>query len=101
MSVEEKQSMFEKDAKFGQMICRCELVSEGEIVDVIHRNAGARTVKAVKRRVRAGAGRCQGGFCEPRVIAILARELKIKPTQVLLDSDESTILVGETKENLA
>jgi glycerol-3-phosphate dehydrogenase len=101
MNVDEKQAMFEKDAKFGQMVCRCELVSEGEIIDVIHRNAGARTVKAVKRRVRAGAGRCQGGFCEPRVIAILARELRIKPTQVLLDSDESTILVGETKENLA
>lgn len=101
MTVEEKQAMFEKDSKFGQMICRCEHVSEGEIVDVIHRNAGAKTVKAVKRRVRAGAGRCQGGFCEPRVIAILARELNIKPTEVLLDSDESTILVGETKENLA
>ena len=101
MTPEEKQSMFEQDSKFGQMICRCELVSEGEIVDVIHRNAGARTVKAVKRRVRAGAGRCQGGFCEPRVIAILARELNIKPTQVLLDADDSTILVGETKENLA
>lgn len=98
MSVEEKQAMFEQNPKFGQMVCRCELVSEGEIIDVIHRNAGARTVKAVKRRVRAGAGRCQGGFCEPRVIAILARELGLKPTQVLLDSDESIILVGATKE---
>jgi len=101
MNAEQKQAMFEQDNKFGQMVCRCELVSEGEIIDVIHRNAGARTVKAVKRRVRAGAGRCQGGFCEPRVIAILARELNIKPTQVLLDADDSMILVGETKENLA
>ena len=56
------------------------------------------TVKAVKRRVRAGAGRCQGGFCEPRVINILARELNISPTEVLLDADESSILVGKTKE---
>lgn len=101
MSVEEKQAMFEQDKRFGQMICRCELVSEGEIVDVIHRNVGARTVKAVKRRVRAGAGRCQGGFCEPRVINILARELNIDPTQVLLDADESKILVGKTKEDNA
>src|SRR5690554_1925666 len=98
MSVEEKQEYFEKDSKFGQMICRCELVSEGEIVDVIHRNVGAKTVKAVKRRVRAGAGRCQGGFCEPRVINILARELNLTPTEILLDSDESPILVGKTKE---
>ena len=98
MSVAEKQKWFEKDPKFGQMICRCELVSEGEIIDVIHRNVGATTVKAVKRRVRAGAGRCQGGFCEPRVINILARELNITPTEVLLDSDDSRILVGKTKE---
>ncbi len=98
MSVEEKQKHFEQDSRFGQMICRCELVSEAEIVDVIHRNVGAKTVKAVKRRVRAGAGRCQGGFCEPRVINILARELNLTPTEVLLDSDESRILVGKTKE---
>lgn len=98
MSVEEKQTKFEEDPRFGQMICRCELISEGEIVDVIHRNVGAKTIKAVKRRTRAGAGRCQGGFCEPKVLAILARELNKKPTEILLDSDESKILVGETKE---
>jgi glycerol-3-phosphate dehydrogenase len=98
MSIDEKQRWFEKDRSFGQMVCRCELVSEGEIIDVIHRNVGAKTVKAVKRRVRAGAGRCQGGFCEPRVINILARELNISPTDVLLDADESKILVGKTKE---
>lgn len=100
MSIEDKQSYFKNDARFGHMICRCELVSEGEIVDVIHRNVGARTVKAVKRRVRAGAGRCQGGFCEPRVVQILARELNIDPTEVLLDADASKILVGKTKETL-
>ncbi len=98
LTIAEKQKWFEKDNKFGQMVCRCELVSEGEIVDVIHRNVGAKTIKAVKRRVRAGAGRCQGGFCEPRVINILARELNISPTEVLLDADDSKILVGKTKE---
>jgi glycerol-3-phosphate dehydrogenase len=80
------------------MICRCEHISEGEIVDIIHRNAGAMTVKAVKRRVRPGAGRCQGGFCEPKVVAILARELHKSPLDILLDSDDSKMLVGKTKE---
>ncbi len=98
MSIEEKQKYFEEDPRFGQMVCRCELVSEGEIVDIIHRNVGATTVKGVKRRVRPGAGRCQGGFCEPRVIDILARELNVSPTEVLLDSDDSKILIGKTKE---
>jgi len=101
LSIAQKQDLFHQDARFGKMVCRCELVSEAEIVDVIHRNAGAKTLKAVKRRVRAGAGRCQGGFCEPRVVQILARELNIDPTEVVLDSDDSNILVGYTKESQA
>jgi glycerol-3-phosphate dehydrogenase len=98
MNYEEKQALVQKDPAFAQMICRCEHVSEGEIVDIIHRNAGALTVKGVKRRVRPGAGRCQGGFCEPKVVAILARELKKSPLDILLDSDDSKLLVGKTKE---
>ncbi len=99
MSIEQKQERFTQDTRFGKMVCRCELVSEAEIIDVIHRNAGAKTLKAIKRRVRAGAGRCQGGFCEPRVVQILARELNIDPTEVVLDSDDSNVLVGYTKES--
>lgn len=99
MTIEQKQDLFAQDARFGKMVCRCELVSEAEIIDVIHRNAGAKTLKAIKRRVRAGAGRCQGGFCEPRVVQILARELNIDPTEVVLDSDDSNVLVGYTKES--
>jgi glycerol-3-phosphate dehydrogenase len=97
MSVEEKSALVDKDPKFAQMICRCEHISEGEIVDIINRNCGARTVKGVKRRARPGAGRCQGGFCEPKVVHILARELNISPLDVLLDGDESVLLMERTK----
>ena len=92
LSLEERQAFVEKDKLYGHIICRCEHVSEAEIIDVIHRNAGARSTKAVKHRCRPGAGRCQGGFCEPRIIEILARELKIDPTEVVLDSKDSKIL---------
>lgn len=94
----EKNEMIRKDSRYGKIICRCETVTEGEIVDAIHRNAGARTVDGVKRRVRPGSGRCQGGFCGPRVVEILARELKLHIAEVVKDHKESHILTGPTKE---
>lgn len=81
-SDEEKNRLIEKDPLYGKIICRCEQITESEIVQAIHRPVGARTVDAVKRRVRAGMGRCQGGFCSPLVIEILARELGISPEEV-------------------
>lgn len=98
LSIDEKNKYVQADARFGRIICRCESVSEGEIIDCIHRPVGARTVKAVKKRARPGAGRCQGGFCEPRVVEILARELGISPMEVMFDSQRSPIFVGETKQ---
>ncbi len=77
MSDAERAAYIEKDPDYGQIICRCEGVSEGEILDAIRRPLGATTLDGVKRRVRAGMGRCQSGFCSPRVIAILSRELGI------------------------
>lgn len=74
---------------YGRVICRCETITEGEIVAAIASPCGARTVDGVKRRVRAGSGRCQGGFCGPRVTAILARELGIAITDVRKDSAQS------------
>ena len=74
---------------YGRIICRCELITEAEIVAAIHAPCGARTMDGVKRRVRAGMGRCQGGFCGPRVTAILARELGIPVTAVRKDSADS------------
>ncbi len=97
LSDEERAEMIRKNPLYGRIICRCEQISEGEIVDCIRRTCGAHTVKGVKKRVRPGMGRCQGGFCEPRVLAILARELNISPLDVVLDSKKSRILCQENR----
>ncbi|QXM07053.1 NAD(P)/FAD-dependent oxidoreductase [Crassaminicella indica] len=99
LSDEEKAEIIKKDPRYGRIICRCENITEGEIVDAIHRNAGGRTVDGIKRRVRPGMGRCQGGFCGPRVMEILARELKMDIKDVVKDSKASYILTEETKQN--
>lgn len=85
----EKHDLIEKDPLFGRVICRCETVTEGEIVAAIKAPCGATTVDAVKRRTRAGMGRCQGGFCGPRVTQILARELGISVADVLKERKDS------------
>ncbi|MDK2866334.1 MAG: glycerol-3-phosphate dehydrogenase [Clostridiales bacterium] len=97
MTIEAKQAVIEKDPRYGRIICRCEMISEGEIIDAIHRNAGGRTLNGIKRRVRPGAGRCQGGFCGPRVMEILTRELSLKMTDIKQEGLESYILTGKTK----
>ncbi len=79
---EEKQKLIANNPAYGNVICRCELVTEGEIMDSIHRTLGATTTDGVKRRVRAGMGRCQSGFCMPKIIEILARELNIDESEV-------------------
>ena len=101
LSHEERREIVKKDPLYGRIICRCENITEGEIVDSIHRFAGARTIDGVKRRARCGGGRCQGGFCGPRIIDILARELNIPKEAVCKDSPESRIIVAETKGNCA
>lgn len=98
---EEKIELIKKDSRYGRIICRCENITEGEIVDIINRHAGATTVDAVKRRARPGMGRCQGGFCGPRVMEILARELGKDITEIVKDGSDSFILTGETKQSLA
>ncbi len=74
-SEEERHKLIGEDPAYGNVVCRCEMVTEGEIVDAIHRPLGATTTDGIKRRTRAGMGRCQSGFCNPRVVEILAREL--------------------------
>lgn len=99
LSPEEKAEVIKKDSRYGRVICRCESITEGEIVDVIHRMVGAKTVDGVKKRCRPGTGRCQGGFCGPRVQEILARELGKNLNEIVLDKKGAYILTGETKES--
>ena len=99
LSEEEKIALIAKDSRYGRVICRCEEVTEGEIVDSIRRPLGARTLDGVKRRCRPGSGRCQGGFCGPRVLEILSRELGVSRESIMKDKDGSYILLGDTKES--
>lgn len=97
-SLEEREELIKKDPNFGVMICRCEKVSLGEVLDCIHRNCGARTIKGVKKRVRPGFGKCQGGFCEPLVNKILANELGVDELNINYCNKGSYILLNKTKE---
>lgn len=94
----EKAELIKKEPSFGRIICRCESITEGEIIDIIRRNAGATTVDGVKRRARPGTGRCQGGFCGPRVVEILARELNKDINDIVKDRESSYILTGKTNK---
>ena len=98
LSNDEKNKLIADRPEYGDMVCRCRFVSRGEIEDIIRRMAGAKTVKGVKKRIGPGMGRCQGGFCEPLVVDILAKELGIPATDVRLDSKNSVILMDRTKE---
>lgn len=97
LSAEEKNKMIAEDPAYGRIVCRCEQITEGEIVSAIRENPPARSVDAVKRRTRAGMGRCQGGFCQPQVAEILARELGIPFEEVKKSGEGSELVTGVTK----
>lgn len=102
-NVKRRAELIRENPLYGRVICRCETVTEAEIVEAIRRPVGAKTVDAVKRRVRAGTGRCQGGFCAPKVIEILARELGIPVTRIrknLIGSDMLSGMLRKEKEVL-
>jgi glycerol-3-phosphate dehydrogenase len=94
----EWQKIVEKDDDYGEIICRCEKVSKGEILRAIHQPLPVRSLDAIKRRTRAGMGRCQGGFCSPKVVKILSEELKVSPLGVTKKGKGSEILKTETKD---
>lgn len=98
LTPDELNRKVKEDSKWGRLICRCEKVTEAEIVSAIHSPLPAKSVDAVKRRTRAGMGRCQGGFCAPRVIDIIARELNMPVTSVKKDNGDSEIAIGRLKE---
>ena len=93
----QQRELIAKDPAYGHIICRCETVTEGEIRDAIRAPAGARDVDGVKRRTRAGMGRCQGGFCGAKVLEILSRELGIPEEEVTKFGGKSNILYEKTK----
>ena len=78
LSKEEQNALIKHNAAYGKIVCRCETVTEGEILDAINRPLGATTLDGVKRRTRAGMGRCQAGFCSPTVMALIADKLGIR-----------------------
>ena len=100
LSTEERNKLIKEHPEYGTIICRCESITEGEIIDAIHRVPGARSIDGVKRRTRAGMGRCQGGFCSPRVIEILSRELGIPMEEVTKAGGNSKIIVGTNKDTI-
>ena len=98
MSAEERRRAIAENPLYGRVICGCENVTEAEIVEAVRR--GARTVDGVKRRTRAGMGRCQGGFCTPRVMEIIAREAEIPEEKITKGGGGSYMVAGKTREEV-
>lgn len=100
LTKEERAELIRREPAYGNIICRCEMVTEGEIIDAIRRPLGAKSLDGVKRRTRAGMGRCQSGFCSPRTMEILARELGISMADITKSGGASKLIVGINKDTL-
>ena len=100
LSMEERNALIKENPAYGNIICRCEMVTEGEIIDAINRPLGAKSLDGVKRRTRAGMGRCQSGFCAPRTMEILARECGMSMFDITKAGGKSQIVVGTNKDTL-
>ncbi len=98
LTVEEREKKIAQNPAYANIICRCENISEGEILEAIHRPLGATTLDGVKRRTRAGMGRCQAGFCTPKTMEILARELGVDLMEITKFGSESRLITGRNKE---
>ena len=98
MTIEERNELIRQNPAYGNIICRCEMVTEGEIIDAIRRPLGAKSLDGVKRRTRAGMGRCQSGFCAPKVMEILARELEKSMEEITKSGGNSRIIEGINKD---
>ncbi|MBU4540257.1 MAG: NAD(P)/FAD-dependent oxidoreductase [Firmicutes bacterium] len=97
LSIDQQDALIHQNPAYGRIVCRCETVTEGEIIDAIHGVIPAQTLDAVKRRTRAGMGRCQSGFCQYKVIAILSRELGLPVSDICLEDRGSQQLCGPVK----
>ena len=100
VSREEQMDLIRRNPAYANVICRCEMVTEGEILDAIHRPLGARTLDGVKRRTRAGMGRCQAGFCTPKTMEILSREWKMDLNTIVKSGKDAYVLTGYNKQNM-
>ncbi len=100
MDPDSRRKALAENPLYGNIVCRCEVVTEAEIVAAIHRPVPALHIDAVKRRTRAGMGRCQGGFCSPRVAAIIARETGIPLTEITKNGGNSYLLTGTLSESI-
>ncbi|MDD2981112.1 MAG: NAD(P)/FAD-dependent oxidoreductase [Hespellia sp.] len=100
LTKEERDALIKENPAYGNIICRCEMVTEGEILDAIKRPLGARSLDGVKRRTRAGMGRCQSGFCSPRTMEILARECNMSMEEITKSGGDSKIVVGTNKDSI-
>ena len=100
LSKEERVALIKEKPEYGNIICRCEMITEGEIIDAIRRPLGAKSLDGVKRRTRAGMGRCQAGFCSPRTMEILARERGVSQSEITKSGGNSKIIVGTNKDRL-
>ncbi len=98
MTLEEQEAALKQDRRYGQIICRCETVPEAEIIAAMHAPIPGTTIDAIKRRCNAGMGRCQGGFCGPKIFHLLMHELHLPYSKVYQDRDGSCVVVGKTKE---
>lgn len=98
LDIQKRNELIQKQPAYGNIICRCEMITEGEILDAIHRPLGARSLDAVKRRTRAGMGRCQSGFCSPRTMEILERETGLTMYEITKNGGGSVFVVGQNKE---
>jgi glycerol-3-phosphate dehydrogenase len=94
MSDHEKDAYIKLHPSYGKIVCRCETVTEGEIRDAIKRNPKANDIDGVKRRTRSGMGRCQGGFCGPYIMKLLAEERRINRRDVSKNGEGSEMIVG-------
>lgn len=100
LSMEERNDLIKEHPAYGNIICRCEMITEGEIIDAIKRPLGAKSLDGIKRRTRAGMGRCQSGFCSPKTMEILARERGINIDEITKSGGKSQIIVGKNKDQL-
>ena len=95
MGIDERNKLIKANPSYGKIVCRCEEISEGEIIDAITRPLGARSLDGIKRRVRAGMGRCQGGFCSPKVMELIEKYASIPFDEINKNSLGSNITMED------